>query len=131
MPVPVPAPLPKQQLPKKIDLLAGSQFLSGFNPESSRRESKKRQIYSKTPKVRKQNSNSMYDDQGKLRSTKEDICDCFDSKCPGCHFECESCGSQKCGPRCRVNRKWAFEIIEYDGKELVRTNPLVTTISYN
>lgn len=73
----------------------------------------------------------MYDEKGKIRLTGEDHCDCFDLECPGCHFPCVECSSQKCGLRCRVNRKWAYEMIEHDGKDLIKTNPLVTTVNRN
>lgn len=67
-------------------------------------------------KRRGNNSTPIYDSSGKLRSTLEDVCDCLDKKCEGCHFLCEKCSSLKCGPTCRVNRRYAFEGIEYDGK---------------
>lgn len=73
----------------------------------------------------------MYDEVGRIRLTKEDVCDCFEMDCPGCHFTCEGCGSQKCGVRCRVNRKWAFEAFEHDGKDIVKMNPLLTSVSRN
>ena len=52
----------------------------------------------------------------------ENYCDCFDDECLGCHFECEVCGSQKCGNICRRNRSFIFETIEYDGSAKVVTN---------
>lgn len=112
------------------DLLAGTKFLENFNPENSRREKNKRYNFPK-PKAAKKASNSMYDEQGRIRLTKEDVCDCFEATCPGCHFPCENCHSQKCGLRCRVNRRWAFEMIEHDGKTISMTNPLITTVNYN
>jgi hypothetical protein len=63
-----------------------------------------------------------YDGKGKLRGTKEDLCDCFDDNCVGCHFGCEICGSQKCGNVCRRYRGYIFEVIEYDGKSKIEMN---------
>lgn len=78
----------------------------------------------KTASKRKPHSSaSIYDAQGRFRSTQEDICDCFDEKCVGCHFPCEKCDSPKCGPTCRVNRRYIFEEIEYDGKGKIDKNP--------
>lgn len=120
---------PKTQ--KDLDLLKGSKFLENFSPENSRREKNKRYNFTKPKLSNKKGSNSMYDEQGRIRLTKEDACDCFDLSCPGCHFQCPQCDSQKCGVRCRVNRKWAFEMIEHDGKALLKTNPLITTVNNN
>lgn len=72
---------------------------------------------------RKVGSVSLYDSNGIFRTTQEDICDCFNKKCPGCHFPCEKCKSEKCGPTCRVFRRYIFEQIEYDGKAEVKINP--------
>lgn len=76
-------------------------------------------------KKRIQNTTAVYDCHGRFRATKEDICDCFDEKCVGCHFSCEKCSSPKCGPTCRVNRRYIFEEIEYDGKGKVDKNPKI------
>lgn len=115
---------------RDLNLLKGSRFLEDFNPENSRREKNKRYNFTKA-KPAKKVSNSMYDEQGRIRLTKEDVCDCFETSCSGCHFPCPTCGSPKCGVRCRVNRKYAFESIEHDGKNLSKTNPLITTVNYN
>ena len=126
-------PLSQQNSLKKIAILV--------DPQTSRRgQKKKRETISR--------GNSFYDEQGRIRQTREDVCDCFDNKCPGdnlwiksiiywltfhfisilgCHNPCPSCTSQKCGLKCRVNRKWTYEIIEHDGKDLVLRNPLITT----
>lgn len=69
-----------------------------------------------TEKRRANISAPLYDSSGKLKSTLEDLCDCLDTECKGCHFSCEKCSSTKCGPACRVNRRYIFERIEYDGK---------------
>lgn len=121
---------PEPKLSRMKGLLEGSKFLADFNPENSRREKNKRYNLVKPAKQQKaRGTQSMYDEQGKLRYDKLDICDCFDGDCAGCHFSCDLCGSQKCGVRCRVNRRWAFEVIEHDGKDQVVTNPLLNTVN--
>lgn len=116
------------------DLLANTRFLDDFNPKNSQRERNKRYNITKsskqTNKLVKKKSTSMYDEQGRIRLTKEDICDCFDIKCPGCHFPCMDCKSPKCGIHCRVNRKWAYNSIDFDGRNQSVPNPLLTTVRY-
>ncbi|KAG5668600.1 hypothetical protein PVAND_016536 [Polypedilum vanderplanki] len=69
-------------------------------------------------------SNSIsYDSQGRIRGSQEDICDCMDTACLGCHFECERCKSKKCGPSCRVNRRYTYETIVIDGTDRCVRNP--------
>lgn len=59
----------------------------------------------------------MYDSKGIFRETGEDLCDCLDRSCVGCHFPCGSCGATKCGVHCRCNRDWRIDEIAFDGKE--------------
>lgn len=92
---------------------------------SSRTGTKKRKaVFTKPKKTARIDSstNLFYDGTGKIRGTKENVCDCFDIDCAGCHFECEICQSQKCGNVCRRFRKFAFEAIEYDGKDKIEKN---------
>lgn len=102
-------------------LVAGSKFLSDFDPEKSTRERRKltRKCYTQTPSARSLN---VYDEKGRYRSNGGNICDCLDNHCTGCHFPCPNCKSPKCGTACRANRKWAYECIEHDGKDLVIKN---------
>lgn len=72
-------------------------------------------------KKQSHSSAAIYDSLGRFRLTQEDICDCFSYQCVGCHFSCEKCESPKCGPICRVNRRYIFE--ELDGKGKVDKNP--------
>ena len=57
----------------------------------------------------------VYDEKGILVSCGKDLCDCMDDTCPGCHFPCPKCRSNKCGHECRQNRKWIFDCVELDG----------------
>lgn len=50
-----------------------------------------------------------------------DFCDCLLVNCPGCHFPCVKCGSQKCSVDCRKNRKWTPDHIELEGTERIIT----------
>jgi hypothetical protein len=96
--------------------------MKNFNPFDSARERNKRKQYTVNPS--KKINLSLYDETGKIRNTTSDICDCFDSTCVGCFFPCKKCGSEKCAIHCRVNRKWAYDLIEYDGKDFQKKNPL-------
>lgn len=93
---------------------SNSKFLEDFDPEKSTREQRKLSVKTKVsvpPRF------SMYDARGIHRETGFDLCDCLDTSCPGCHFECPSCNSCKCGPICRSKRKYMFNMIEIDGKD--------------
>lgn len=111
-------------------LQTSNKFLDNFNPQNSRREKNKRrnqyQVQQKATAKKTYNYTALYDDQGRLKSSGQDICDCFDAKCAGCHFPCYTCGSEKCAIRCRNNRKFMYEAVEHDGKDLVVHNPLLT-----
>lgn len=94
--------------------------MNNFNPENSRREKNKRK---QIKVVTKRQNVSIYDENGKIRATNEDVCDCFDATCEGCHFPCLTCNSQKCAIRCRNGRRFFYELIEYDGKDFQKPNP--------
>ena len=64
----------------------------------------------------KMKENQMYDAKGLLlESTNKDVCDCLEISCPGCHFPCPKCQSEKCGLECRSERCWVYEQIEVEG----------------
>ena len=60
---------------------------------------------------------AVYDDKGLLIDSKLDLCDCLEELCPGCHFPCPKCRSNKCGGECRQGRKWQYESLEVEGLE--------------
>ncbi|XP_060608181.1 uncharacterized protein LOC132760257 isoform X1 [Ruditapes philippinarum] len=106
----------KAKQAKQLRMLAfvnPGRFMDDFDPERSAREMKKmnRRLY-KEKNIRK---NQLYDDHGLLLSTQNDLCDCLDVECPGCHFPCPKCSSEKCGGDCRCNRKWVYEYVESEG----------------
>ncbi|CAO1380647.1 unnamed protein product [Diamesa hyperborea] len=119
---------------KDLNLLGDSNFLSSFNSENSKRDGKmKRQTYIKVQTKPKSaiDRTSMYDEFGLIRQTREDVCDCCDLTCGGCHFPCVNCGSQKCAIKCRVNRKIAYETIEKDEKDvMLEDHSLMSNTSY-
>ncbi|XP_023174068.1 ARL14 effector protein [Drosophila hydei] len=82
--------------------------------ERSKRKVKKKACY--------YGKNSVYDEYGNIRSNGLDVCDCMNEQCDGCWYECRNCGSTRCGPQCRANRKFFYENIVYDGKDLTITN---------
>jgi len=90
----------------------GPSTIDLFDPERSGREMRKvtRRIY--TEKLRR---NQQYDDQGLLLQERTDLCDCLDRDCPGCHFPCPKCGSEKCGGECRCGRCFYYAEIEVEG----------------
>ncbi|XP_053684324.1 ARL14 effector protein [Sabethes cyaneus] len=105
---------------KKLEV--DPKFLANFNPQTSRRE--KRKLNRKTSSAAPKNT-GLYNDKGVHRESGRDMCDCLDMNCPGCHFPCQCCGSTRCGPHCRVNRKWMYETIEHDAKDLIIRNKLM------
>jgi len=66
----------------------------------------------------------LYDADGRLVNCGGlNLCDCLDAECPGCHFPCLKCGSEKCGSECRSRRKWIYDFVEIEGKDLKLQNP--------
>lgn len=111
---------------RRIRQLVADSKLSGFDPEKSTREKRKlmRKSYAESSQTQR-GPQSMFDEKGRYRATGADVCDCLDNTCPGCHFPCPNCKNTKCGPFCRVNRKWPFDTIEQDGRDLVIRNRLL------
>lgn len=99
--------------------------LSDFDPEKSARELRKLRYIESQQLQRTSTPNTMFDAKGRYRANGFDICDCLDNTCPGCHFPCPNCKNTKCGPCCRVNRKWPFESIQHEEKELIVKNKLL------
>ncbi|KAL1509364.1 hypothetical protein ABEB36_004117 [Hypothenemus hampei] len=88
--------------------------MESFNPDMSQRE--KRKISKKfNPPATRRPAGSLYDEKGIHIATGLDLCDCLTDKCPGCWFECPKCKSRKCGPECRVFRKYMVDYIEFHG----------------
>lgn len=44
------------------------------------------------------------------KQLETDPCDCLYENCPGCWYDCENCGSNKCSPFCRLTRKESQQI---------------------
>ncbi|XP_066262422.1 ARL14 effector protein [Euwallacea similis] len=98
--------------------------MESFNPDMSQRE--RRKISKKfTPPVPKKPTGAVYDEKGIHVATGLNMCDCLNEKCQGCWFECIKCESTKCGPECRVFRKFTTDSIEYHGHDKTVKNPLL------
>ncbi|XP_041361485.1 ARL14 effector protein-like isoform X2 [Gigantopelta aegis] len=108
---------------KKLSFDNTGKFMDNFDPERSAREMRKmnRKIY--RDKVR---ANQLYDSSGKLLENSHDLCDCLDVKCPGCHFPCPKCSSEKCGAECRGYRRWTYDYVEVEGTNCVIQWPFKT-----
>jgi len=95
-------------------------LLHGFRPEMSNREKRKlnRLLDDKigVEKKEKAKKTTVHDEKGALISSGEDLCDCLIKDCPGCHFPCPKCKSEKCGSTCRCNRKWTYDYVYVDPK---------------
>lgn len=53
------------------------------------------------------------------------MCDCLNLQCTGCFYECEKCGSVKCGLECRINRNYIYDRIEFERSLSPIINPLL------
>ncbi|XP_066273432.1 ARL14 effector protein-like isoform X3 [Branchiostoma lanceolatum] len=103
-------------------------MLQDFDPEKSEREKRKltRMVQQQKQKAKssqrdKHKKRCVYDEAGVLISDGRDLCDCLEQDCPGCHYPCPKCGSEKCGAECRCNRKWHYEWIESECRGTRRT----------
>ncbi|XP_066273431.1 ARL14 effector protein-like isoform X2 [Branchiostoma lanceolatum] len=98
-------------------------MLQDFDPEKSEREKRKltRMVQQQKQKADKHKKRCVYDEAGVLISDGRDLCDCLEQDCPGCHYPCPKCGSEKCGAECRCNRKWHYEWIESECRGTRRT----------
>ncbi|XP_012215833.1 ARL14 effector protein-like [Linepithema humile] len=104
---------------KAVDTLS-KKFLRNFDPEHSERE--KRKLYRRLYHSHRKH---LYDEKGIFIQSSDDLCDCLSSECPGCHFPCPKCSSQKCGHECRNNRKWTYDSILCEGTDSVIKNPVL------
>lgn len=104
-------------------------FMDSFDPSVRRTDTLKRKHSGKTERVEAEKTGrkktvAVYDDRGVCLPTGLDLCDCLDTQCPGCHFPCPKCGSEKCGDECRRHRTWSFHSVDIDGQyEVLRQNP--------
>lgn len=58
--------------------------------------------------------------------SSNDICDCQNQKCLGCHWPCSKCGSQKCSFKCRNYRNQVIQCVEHLGIDKKDYNPFLT-----
>ncbi|XP_064474666.1 uncharacterized protein LOC135388794 isoform X3 [Ornithodoros turicata] len=94
--------------------LAESMFLTQCTAEMTLLES-----------TRSRNSSRHYNTKGVHIASNQDLCDCLDLSCPGCHYPCPKCRSPKCGHECRCSRHFVYEQIEIDGTDTVIKNQLL------
>ncbi|XP_020290241.1 ARL14 effector protein [Pseudomyrmex gracilis] len=104
---------------KAVDNLS-KKFLRNFDPEHSERE--KRKLYRRLYHT---NRKHLHDEKGYFAQTGDDLCDCLNLDCSGCHVPCPKCSSPKCGHECRNNRKWTYDSIQCEGIDATVKNPLM------
>lgn len=95
-----------------------NKFLENFNPETSYRERRKLNRQIRNAGTAKRHPGALYDENGIHIASGMDICDCLFAKCQGCFYECPKCSSTKCGMECRVNRKYVYEQVDFEGMTL-------------
>ncbi|XP_065060051.1 ARL14 effector protein-like [Rhopilema esculentum] len=104
---------------------------AGFNPEFSNREKRKlsRLMEQQNGKSEagkglcglKPKRLALHNSSGCLEIDGRDLCDCQDPNCPGCHYSCPQCGSEKCGSSCRCSRRWSYDHVDvYNEGTLMR-----------
>ncbi|XP_058016882.1 ARL14 effector protein isoform X2 [Ahaetulla prasina] len=102
---------------------------TGYPPEAANKR-EKRKLQTKNTSVNSDRQliaakSKVYDGQGFLLYSGIDLCDCLDEDCLGCFYACSKCGSRKCGPECRCDRKWLYEQIEIEGGEIIRNKHVI------
>ncbi|NWH35321.1 A14EL protein, partial [Chloropsis hardwickii] len=115
-----------QKLEKQLKSLAfqnpGPQ-VADFNPQTRQQKKKARMSQMKQEKNYKSKVTKKYDKHGRLLCNGIDLCDCLDVNCLGCFYPCPKCSSTKCGPECRCNRTWVYDLIETEGGNEVTKLP--------
>eukprot|EP00794_Sanderia_malayensis_P009890 gene9890-10902_t len=97
-------------------------WTAGFNPDNSNREKRKlsrlverqhNKTHLRKPAVKpKQKRKALHDAIGCLEADGRDVCDCHEPDCPGCHYPCPNCNSEKCGSTCRCHRRWSYDHVD-------------------
>lgn len=98
--------------------LNSNKFMENFNPETSSRERRKLNRKIRNAGTAKRHPGALYDEHGIHIVSGLDICDCLFPDCPGCFYECPKCTATKCGLECRVNRKFVYEQVDFEGMKL-------------
>lgn len=85
---------------KAVDSVT-KKFLRNFDPEHSEREKRKlhRRLYQGSKR------HALYNENGIYIQTGDDLCDCLNLNCAGCHLPCAKCSSPKCSHECRFGIK--------------------------
>lgn len=116
-------------------LSTNAKFMDNFDPDQSSRTLKKQN----NPSMEDKNANkwrldNVFDHHGRYRESGINACDCLLTYCTGCHFPCSNCHSTRCGPQCRVNRRFAYSAIEMEGdkdNKAITANPYVNVKQEN
>jgi hypothetical protein len=90
-----------------------------YDAFKSLREERKRR---KSVKTKTKTDLSIYDCKGVEVSSGQDLCDCLETRCDGCFFNCRKCKSNKCGLECRQKRKFFYKSIEDQIVSKIRFN---------
>lgn len=96
--------------------------MSAINQQNKESDENGKNLKKKKGNSSYRRSKKLYDEAGALLASGKDYCDCLEVDCPGCHFPCKKCGSEKCGTECRCERTWVYDEVKIEGTGIIIKN---------